>query len=612
MPSTDAPAPPSDAILDAVRRYWGYTSLRPLQQEAIAAGIARRDALVVLPTGGGKSLCYQTPPLVADRVDVVVSPLISLMKDQVDGLRECGYPAVALHSGMPLDALRDAENALLTRRVRLAFVAPERLLTDRFLALVRRAGVCSFAIDEAHCISHWGHDFRPEYRRLARLKELFPEACIHAYTATATRRVRDDIVAQLGLRAATVLVGVFDRPNLIYRILPLLDREQQVADILARHRNEAAIIYCNSRRETESLCQKLLQRRLRAAYYHAGLDPDVRRRTQEAFADEKLDVIVATVAFGMGIDRSDVRCVIHAAMPKSIEHYQQETGRAGRDGLPAECTLLYSAGDAIRWKRVLELQAEENQSSPDALAVALQLMDEIRRLCSLPRCRHRALSEYFGQTYERENCEACDVCLGEVERGDDGTVLAQKILSCVARVQQRFGAGHVVDVLSGASTERVRMYQHDRLSTYGLVRDMDKKALLNRVQQLVDQGLLDRNGDDRPVLTLNAASWRVMRGEQPVYFAVQKRAPAAPTSLDRKSWEGVDRELFEALRGLRRTLAESRGVPPFLILSDATLRDLARRRPATRTELRGVYGMGEKKCEEFGYAFLEAIRAHGR
>ena len=326
------------------------------------AGLDGRDSLVVMPTGGGKSLCYQVPAELAQRTDIVVSPLISLMKDQVDGLRECGYPAAALYSGMPLHAVQETEEQVAAGRYRLVFVAPERLLTPRFLQLIAPLKVRAFAIDEAHCISHWGHDFRPEYRQLAELKTRFPQASIHAYTATATERVRADIIEQLRLSKPVVLVGTFDRPNLVYRIIPRIDARAQVLEVLRRHPGQAAIVYCLSRNDTESMAEALKATGLRAACYHAGMEADARRQTQDAFSSETLDVVVATVAFGMGIDRSDVRCVIHAAMPKSIEHYQQETGRAGRDGLEAECVLLYSAADVLRWESLIEKSAAESNA----------------------------------------------------------------------------------------------------------------------------------------------------------------------------------------------------------------------------------------------------------
>ena len=603
----------NSAILDTLRRYWGYNELRPLQEQAIQAELNHRDSLVVMPTGGGKSLCYQIPPAVGKRTDIVVSPLISLMKDQVDGLRECGYPAGALYSGMPAHAIQETEAQFLAGRYQLLFVAPERLLTPQFLRLAEKIKIDAFAIDEAHCISHWGHDFRPEYRRLAELKKYFPKASLHAYTATATERVRLDIAEQLKLRNPELLVGIFDRPNLVYRIVPRYDARAQVLEILKRHQNQAAIVYCISRNDTESMASFLQANRIRAAHYHAGMEADQRRRTQEEFASEALDVVAATVAFGMGIDRSDVRCVIHAAMPKSVEHYQQETGRAGRDGLEAECVLLYSAADAMRWDSLITRNASQADATPESIAASRQLLDHMRQICSGVHCRHKKLSEYFGQPYPKANCEACDVCLSEVEGLADGTITAQKILSCVARVGERFGAAHIVDVLAGADTERVRRWGHDKLSTHGLMKDTDRKSLTNLVYQLIDNGLLERSDEEYPVLRLNDASRAVLKGQRTVQLVEPKtKVKVKKTRFDEKSWENVDEGLFEALRGLRRKLADQRGVPAYVLFNDATLRDMAKVRPGSPGSLLNIKGVGEKKLADIGQPFLEAISNYCR
>jgi ATP-dependent DNA helicase RecQ len=598
-------------ILSTVRRYWGYTGLRPLQEQAIRAGLERRDSLVVMPTGGGKSLCYQVPAELAQRTDIVVSPLISLMKDQVDGLRECGYPAAALYSGMPPDAVRATEAQIVAGRYRLVFVAPERLLTQRFLDLIEHLQVRAFAIDEAHCISHWGHDFRPEYRQLAELKGRFPQASVHAYTATATERVRADIAQQLRLQDPALLVGTFDRPNLVYRIVPRVDAQLQVLEVLRRHPGEAAIVYCISRKDTEIMAEALQANRLRAAFYHAGMEPDERRRTQDAFASEEIDVVAATVAFGMGIDRSNVRCVIHAAMPKSIEHYQQETGRAGRDGLEAECVLLYSAADAIRWESLIERSAAESTGAAEIIAASRELLGHMRRVCTAVLCRHRMLSEYFGQEYSKPQCEGCDVCLNEVEGVADATITAQKILSCVARAGEGFGAEHIVDVLMGANTERVRRWRHEQLSTYGLMKGTNRKALTNMVYQLLDNGLLERTAEERPVLKLNEASRAVLRGERTVQL-LQPKERVSKTRFDEQSWEHVDHGLFESLRVLRREIADERNVPAYVLFSDATLRDMARVRPGSAPMLLNVRGVGERKLADLGQRFLEHIASYCR
>ena len=598
-------------IIATVKRYWGYAELRPLQEQAIRAGLEQRDSLVVLPTGGGKSLCYQVPAAVTGRTDIVVSPLISLMKDQVDGLRECGYPAAALYSGMQPHAIHETEEQFVAGRYRLLFIAPERLLAPRFLELAEKINIHAFAVDEAHCISHWGHDFRPEYRRLAELKSRFPNSSIHAYTATATERVRDDIAEQLKLQNPAVLVGTFDRSNLVYRIIPRIDARVQTLEILRRHPKQAAIVYCISRNDTESMANWLQSNGVRAAYYHAGMEAEVRRRTQDDFAAEALDVVAATVAFGMGIDRSDVRCVIHAAMPKSIEHYQQETGRAGRDSLEAECVLLYSAADVIRWESLIEKSALDAKQPAEMIAAARQLLEQMRRLCSAVHCRHKKLSEYFGQTYTKPNCEACDVCLNEVEGLTDATVTAQKILSCVARAGERFGGEHIIDVLLGANTERVRRWGHENLTTYGLLKGTNRKSLNNMLYQLIDAGLLERSDDERPVLKLKEASWEVLRGQRSVRL-VQPKEKVQKTRIEKKSWDKVDEGLYEALRILRRKLADQRGVPAYVLFNDATLRDLARLRPSTPAALLGVRGVGEKKLADLGQRFIEEIVTYCR
>jgi ATP-dependent DNA helicase RecQ len=599
-------------IIEAVRQYWGFDTLRPLQEEAILAGFEGRDSLVVMPTGGGKSLCYQVPPLLAKRTDIVVSPLIALMKDQSDALRRCGYPAAALHSNMTPGALREAEEQLTSGRARLLFVAPERLVTPRFLGLLDRLDVRAFAIDEAHCISHWGHDFRPEYRQLAVLKQRFPKAGLQAYTATATPRVRQDIVEQLRLTNPAILIGVFDRPNLTYRVIPRIDMYAQTLETVRRHAGQAVIVYCISRKDTEEMAAWLAQNKIRAAHYHAGMDAGYRHRTQDAFAEDKLDVIVATVAFGMGIDRGDVRCVIHAALPKSLEHYQQETGRAGRDGLEAECVLFYSAADAMKWESLIDKSAESAAAPAEVAQAARGLLRQMQAYANTAICRHRAISEHFGQTYEGDGCSACDICLDETDTVPDATIIAQKILSCVARVEERFGAGHVIDVLRGGNTEMIQRCRHTQLSTYGLLKEMDRKALTNLVYQLIDQGLVDRTEGDRPILKLNGASWQVLRGQRPVRLIKPAAAGPKRTKSEVEFWEGVDSGLFESLRGLRHDLAEKEGVPAYIIFGDATLRELARIRPTAIDRFASIRGVGQAKLAGYGKVFVEHIRAYCR
>lgn len=600
-----------DSLRRVIEKHWGYRSFRPLQEPAMQASLGGRDSVVVMPTGGGKSLCYQAPAVLKGGTTVVVSPLISLMKDQVDGLRACGIAAAQIDSSLSSTERSAYEMDLMQGEVRLLFVSPERLAVPDFCRLLQRVDVTNFAIDEAHCISHWGHDFRPDYRQLGRLRELFPRASLHGYTATATERVRQDICQQLHLNDPLVLVGSFDRPNLTYRILPRLDEFAQIREVLDRHKGEAGIIYCIRRTDVDNLAAALRGQGIRAVAYHAGLDKDARQKAQEAFKTERCDLVVATVAFGMGIDRSNIRFVIHAAMPKSIEHYQQETGRAGRDGLEAECVLLHGAADFMTWKRIMTRPREDGAPlDPEHQAIALKHLDDIDKYCRGAVCRHRALVSYFGQKYEPEGCAACDICLGDTEPVAECLVIAQKILSCVARVQERFGAGHVVSVLRGEKTERIRSLGHDKLSTYGLLREHDKQVLRDWVHQLVSQGVLAQEGDEYPILKLNEGSWQVMKKERTIRLIQRARKESKRSKADTESWEGVDRDLFEDLRDLRRELAQQRSVPPYIIFGDATLRDLARVRPSTPQNMGRLYGIGQRKLDDFGEQFLTAIRTY--
>jgi ATP-dependent DNA helicase RecQ len=667
---------PRSQVLSTLKHYWGFDSLRPIQEDAIRAALAGRDSLVVMPTGGGKSLCYQLPPLISNTLTVVVSPLIALMKDQVDGLRLAGVPAAALHSNISPDDARETLSQLDSGDLRLLFLAPERLLTPSMLSRLARIydrGVptsslggevgprsgsgegasggspLSFAIDEAHCISQWGHDFRPEYRRLAELRATFPHAPVHAFTATATHQVQHDIAAQLKLRDPATLIGPFDRPNLLYRITPRSRADQQCADIIARHsRGEAAgatIIYCISRQNTEDLAASLRARGLDAQPYHAGLDPAVRRRIQDDFANERLDVVVATVAFGMGIDRSNVRCVIHAAMPKSIEHYQQETGRAGRDGLPAECILLYSPGDAAKWRQILTNAASppppswagevaefagggEAGGGPTTLDIQLQLLSKMQRFAGASTCRHKLLADYFGQPYEHpapapQGCNACDVCLNELSAAPDSTTIAQKILSCVARANQAFGPAHIANILRGSTSQKILDYKHDQLSTHGLLRDTPREAVLSYIDQLVSQDALSLVGEF-PVLRLTQRSVAILKGQeqisllQPAATSPQggvgrrRRAEGATTATasSPSSLSPEDSALFDSLRRFRYALAKERAIPPYLIFHDTVLRDMARLRPTNAEALSSIRGIGDRKLADFGQLFADHIAAH--
>jgi ATP-dependent DNA helicase RecQ len=608
-------AHPSLAQLrQVIERHWGYRTLRPLQEPAMTAVLEGRDSVVVLPTGGGKSLCYQAPAVARGGTTVVVSPLISLMKDQVDSLKACGVRAVQIDSSLSSPERSAFEMDLIQGAVRLLFISPERLAVTDFCNLLRRINVRTFAIDEAHCISHWGHDFRPEYRQMGKLKQAFPGAAVHAYTATATEQVRQDICTQLKLVEPHVLVGSFDRPNLSYRILPRHDLYGQIHEVLKRHQGEAGIIYCLRRKDVDEVSAHLQAKGIECRAYHAGLTTEERRAAQDLFAQEKCDLIVATVAFGMGIDRSNIRFVLHAAMPKSVEHYQQETGRAGRDGLEAECVLLYSGEDYMTWKWIINKSAENNEVAPDFVPNAMRHLDDVDRYARGAVCRHRALVRHFGQDYDVTNCAACDICLGDTEPVADAVTIAQKILSCVARVQERFGVNHVISVLRGDNTEKLRSLGHDKLTTYGLLREFPKTELRDWIYQLISQSVLKQEGEEYPLLKLNEASWEVMKKQRAVRLLKPVRRQAedkgGKSKADTQSWEGVDKELFEELRLFRRGLANAKQVQPYIILSDATLRELARVRPSSLEGMRLVYGIGDSKLREFGKVLLGKIKAH--
>ena len=601
------------SLEDVLVRYWGYTSFRPLQREAMESVLAGRDSMVVLPTGGGKSLCFQAPAVVRSGLALVVSPLISLMKDQVDTLVGNGVPAALYNSSLSPSEKSAVASGLREGRYRLLYVSPERLVgegSDSFLSLLSSTRVSFVAVDEAHCISQWGHDFRPEYRQLGRLKRLLPGVSLHAYTATATSRVRRDIAVQLGLEDPAEFVGGFDRPNLVYRALPRATLKRQLLDVLERHRREAGIVYCTSRKEVDALSAWLKEVGVHALPYHAGLSDAERARNQDAFLSERADIMVATVAFGMGIDRSDVRFVVHAGAPRSLEHYQQESGRAGRDGLEAECLLIYSTADFMRWRVMLEQNGELNDASRD-------LLRRMERYATSVGCRHRHLAQYFGDGYPGTGCGACDYCLGELEPTGEPVVLARKVLSCVARVGQRFGAAHVSSVLRGHASEQVIARGHQDLSTFGLLPDASVAELRGYIEQLIGLDLLRQTDHQYPVLVLTPAGLALLKNETSCPGLVlarqrvpKKGAPAPRSRVEAESWQDVDRDLFERLRAVRLEIARERGVPPYVIFHDATLREMARLQPRTIGELLHVKGVGARKADDLGAVFLAAISEH--
>lgn len=604
-------------VEDALREFWGFESLRPLQDEVIESALTGRDAVVVMPTGGGKSLCFQVPPLVDGGLTVVVSPLISLMKDQVDALKLIGYPGEAIHSNVPDQEVDGIYRRLRSGETKLIYISPERILTGAMLATLRNAGlgkgVARIAIDEAHCISQWGHDFRPEYRRLAELRNEFPTACMHALTATATPRVRKDIGMQLGFRGAALHVGIFDRPNLTYRIVPKSDPLRQIADAVKQHPDDASIVYCLSRKDTERVAGALQTLGVPAVAYHAGLDPVDRQKISEDFARERTQVVVATVAFGMGIDRANVRWVIHETMPRSIEAYQQETGRAGRDGLPSECLMLYAPNDYVRWERLIR-----ESIAPDQLPHQIGMIDEVRRFANGTQCRHAFLSQYFGQEYRApsdEGCEACDLCLEGWQVVPDSAKRAHQVLATVIDLEKRhqdlgFGARHVAEVLAGSDTKGIRRFGHQDLRGYGRMAGTTVDKIATWVTQLVDLKLLERTGEKFPVLKVTEEGRNALRTQQEVIL----RDVALPESKRSKRRHTLptdfDEPLFEALRSMRRELAAEREVPAYVLFHDSVLITLSSVRPTSMESLKKISGIGERRAADLGPTVLEIIRRH--
>ena len=619
-PTGDVPA--ADAPLRVLRRVFGHHDFRPHQREIVEHVLAGGDALLVMPTGGGKSLCYQVPALLRPGTGIVVSPLIALMQDQVAALRQAGVRAAFLNSTLPPADQHRVETLLRHGELDLLYVAPERLLQERTLALLAAvrdagppAGLALFAIDEAHCVSQWGHDFRPEYLQLDVLAERFPGVPRLACTATADAPTRREIVERLRLRDGRVFVTGFDRPNIRYRVVPRSDPHRQLLAFLRdEHPGEAGIVYRLTRRSVEQTAARLQKEGIAALPYHAGLDKATRERHQERFLREDGLVMVATIAFGMGIDKPDVRFVAHLDLPRSLEAYYQETGRAGRDGLPADAWLAYGLQDVVLLRRMVE----SGEADPLHKRRGMQRLDAMLGYCEAVTCRRRVLLAYFGEELPAP-CGNCDNCLSPPETFD-GTELAQKALSCVARTGQRFGAGHVIDVLRGAATERIRRLGHDRLSTYGIGADLDPFAWRGVFRQLVARGLLAPAPDGYGALRLTDAARPVLRGEQPVPLrrdvlaprparsrTDKRKAPAALTAPDGRPADPAALALFERLRAWRRREAAAQGVPPYVIFHDRTLAAMALHRPRTPAELLAIDGVGEKKLERYGEGVLGVI-----
>lgn len=605
----------SPAPRDVLRRVFGYREFRPQQEEIIEHVAAGADAVVLMPTGGGKSLCYQIPALLRPGTGVVVSPLISLMKDQVDGLQAAGVAAATLNSSLPPAEARSVLLALQRGEVDLLYVSPERLMLDGFLERLDATPLALVAIDEAHCVSQWGHDFRPEYARLGRLRERFPRVPFLALTATADEHTRRDIGTQLRLSRARLFATGFDRPNIRYLVAEKGSPLAQLKAFLRRHAGEAGIVYCLSRRRVEEVAAGLRTAGLNAGHYHAGMEATERSLVQERFQRDELQVIVATVAFGLGIDKSNVRFVVHYDLPKSLESYYQETGRAGRDGLPAEALLLFGWGDVVTARALIEAGGNQEQ-----VRIELHKLNAMVALAQSAACRRRALLGYFGEALQ-EDCGNCDICL-DPPQAYDATVQAQMALSCVYRLGQSFGASHVVDVLRGARTERIRARGHDGLSTYGVGADTGREEWLSVMRQLIHRGYLHQDVGNYSVLQLTPAARRVLRGEETVTLARPRfqplpPSPAAtaarvaggrPAARGTRGGSTVEQELFDRLRALRRRLAEEAGVPAYVVFSDATLWEMATRRPMNEEEFLEINGVGAKKLERYADVFLAELR----
>jgi ATP-dependent DNA helicase RecQ len=607
----EAMAVEGGAVAAALKRYFGFDAFRPLQEAIVHDVLDGRDVFALLPTGGGKSLCYQLPALLTPGLTVVISPLIALMKDQVDALQTAGIAATFLNSSLDYDAVRERIDGLRRGAYKLLYVAPERLTIPSFAADLATWNVTRFAVDEAHCISEWGHDFRPDYRRIAELRAPFPDVPFLAFTATATDRVRADIVERLELRRPAVHVGSFNRPNLTYRVTHKRRSAEALIAFLRTRGDDAGIVYVGSRAAAEDLAARVTAAGIPAVPYHAGLDARVRARNQERFIRDETRVVCATIAFGMGIDKSNVRFVVHYDVPKSVEGYYQETGRAGRDGEPAECLLFFNYGDVAKFERFIEEKSDEHER-----AVGRAQLERMTRYAYSNDCRRRDLLAYFGESWTTLNCGACDNCL-EPRPAVDVTLDAQKFLSCIERIRRAnghgVGVGHVIDVLLGAENDKIWRWNHERLTTYGIGKDRSRPSWRTLADELVRLGLIAVDVARFNTVAVTAAGRAALAERAPVVVR-ESPAPAARsrkrTPDDDAAGGPYDAEVFRALRDLRKELADERDVPAYVVFSDAVLRAMARELPRTPAQLRGISGVGEKKLADFGGRFLAAIEQH--
>jgi len=598
-------APDLNATL---KRYFGFGSFRPLQEQIIDDCLAGRDVLALMPTGGGKSLCYQLPALVRPGLTIVVSPLIALMKDQVDFLRGRGIAAALINSTLTPDRFQEVIRGLDRGDFSLLYVAPERLMQPGFLGRLERWNVTTFAIDEAHCISEWGHDFRPDYRELRELRLRFPETTLMALTATATDRVRADIVAQLGLRDPGVYVASFNRPNLMYKVEPKHETYTRLLAFLRERDGEAGIVYCGTRRSTETLASRLSADGVSALPYHAGLDAEVRADHQERFLADEVRVICATIAFGMGVDKPNIRFVVHHDLPKNIESYYQETGRAGRDGAPADCLLLFGRGDQVRQERFIDEKTVARERE-----IAREQLESLVAFAESETCRRKELLAYFGEEFPGDNCGLCDNCTTEAAPKEDFTLEARRFLACLLQVQRAsgfsVGAGHIADVLTHSESEKVLRWGHDRLTAYGGGRSRSRKEWMELARRLIGEGFLERTRDQRPVLNVTPAGRQLLAGEGTVMIAPLMEKPNPKPKSEPDDGQ-CDVPLFGRLKALRKRLADERDAPAFVVFSDAALRQMAREYPETPDAFTRISGVGPAKLAEYGSLFMAEITEH--